>query len=110
MPDNNLNGYVSYVRDTFLGSEGEYAKQIQDLNQNSIEGLSEYHSEMLYKLAKQMMDEVEYTDKFNWEDMEQVEVQIIALLSAIKDVTLRKELILTPDYEEEKSYTLRRRR
>ncbi len=42
--------------------------------------------------------------------MEQVEVQIIALLSAIKDVTLRKELILTPDYEEEKSYTLGRRR
>lgn len=107
--DNNMSSYASFIRDTFLEAEGDYARQIQQEKKASIETLTEVDGAILADAAKHFMDLVEY-GCVDYEAMEQLEIELIKLVSAIKDVTLRRELVLTPDFQEEYEHTLSRGR
>lgn len=107
--DNNMSSYASFIRETFLEAEGDYARQIQQEEKTNIESLTEVDGAILADAAKQFMDLVEY-GCVDYEAMERLEIEIIKLVSAIKDVTLRKKLVLTPDNQEEYKHTLSRSR
>lgn len=105
MYDNNLDAEASHLRDTFFNAEREYVlhllknptirEMIIDLNVN-FNG----NSKPLFEEAQKLIDDVDY-GKIADEDMEKVEQKLTVLLAAIQDKTLRKELILLPDYNEE---------
>lgn len=103
MYDNNLNPEASHLRDVFLNAEREYVMELlKDPNiRNKICSLNhEINSETLFEIAQGLIDDVEF-GRVPESEMSKVEGQITVVLAAIRDYTLRKELVLTPDYQED---------
>ena len=104
MEDNNMSAEASYLRDTFLTAEREYVlfllkdKKIRNL----IEELNMYDGKELFKVAQKLVDDVEM-GIIPEEQMEIIEKQLIVLLAAIRDLTLRKKLVLHPSHQDKQS-------
>ena len=105
MEGNNMSAEASHLRDTFLNAEREYVlfllkdKQVKKL----INELNLYDGKKLFRTAQKLVNDVEM-GLIPEEEMELVEKQLIVLLAAIKDITLRKVLIRIPNYEDEQSH------
>ncbi len=105
MEDNNMSAEASYLRDTFLTAEKEYVlfllkdKKIRNL----IGELNKYDGKELFRTAQKLVNDVEM-GLIPEEQMETVEKQLIVLLAAIRDLTLRKKLVLHPSHQDEQSH------
>lgn len=94
----NMNPEASYLRDAYLEAEKDYVKELlkQDAVREMIEDLNNYYdANTLYNVAKSLTDRVE-SGLASDEEMEEIELKLIVVLAAIKDVNFRKELLLTP--------------
>lgn len=105
MYDNNLSRDASHLRDTFINAEREYVLELlkNDKIRESIIDLNctfNMDAKPLFDAAQKLVNDVD-NGLVKDEDMERIEQQLIIILAAIQDKTLRRELILTMDYDDE---------
>ena len=86
MKDNNINGKVAFLRDTFLDAEKEYLEELikQPKYKDFIEHLNRYSSKDLSLEAIKRVSDIE-TGKVKEEDLERVETEITLILASIQD-------------------------
>ena len=93
LEDNNINGRIAHLRDTFLAAEREYVMEIlkdKEVRQLIIDK-NLFDGTTLYQNAQNIIDQVE-NNLIPYEKMETYEMVLIVLLAAIQDKVLRKEL------------------
>ena len=103
----NVNGEISYLRDTFLSAEFDYASVILDIDllQKYVSVNNEISPEILYQEAMDLIEKVEL-NLIPEEKMKKVEQTLIVLLAAIQD----KRLIRVLTYEETEERPIKRGR
>ena len=91
MEDNNINGNVSFLRDTFLNAEKEYLEELkkQPKYKDFIQYLNRYSSKDLYLESIKRISNIE-TGRVKEEDLEKVETEITLLLASIQDCVREK--------------------
>ena len=84
MNENNINGKIAFLRDTFLKAEKDYLEELikEPKYKNFIEDLNKYNSkELSLEAVKRKVKE---------EDLEKVETEITLLLASIQDCVREK--------------------
>lgn len=84
MNENNINGKIAFLRDTFLKAEKDYLEELikEPKYKNFIENLNKYNSkELSLEAVKRKVKE---------EDLEKVETEITLLLASIQDCVREK--------------------
>ena len=91
MEDNNINGKVAFLRDTFLNAEKEYLEELkkQPKYKDLIQHLNRYSSKSLSLEATKRISDIE-TGRVKEEDLERVETEITLLLASIQDCVREK--------------------
>ena len=86
MEDNNINGKVAFLRDTFLDAEKEYLEELikQPKYKAFIEHLNRCSSKDLSLEAVKRVSDIE-TGRVKEEDLERTETEIALLLASIQD-------------------------
>ena len=98
--DNNINGTIAHLRDTFLDVEREYVMEVLN-NEEILEKIREFNirnAEELYAIAQYIIEKVD-NNLIPYNEMYKYEQILIVLLSAIQDETLSKQKILLPSKE-----------
>ena len=93
MEGKNINGYVAYVRDEYLGAVESLLKRIEVQPQYTdiIEQLNKRNTGDLFKTAMKLIEDVD-TGKVKDENMEDAELLITLVLASIQDkVRIRDE-------------------
>jgi hypothetical protein len=100
----NVDGEIAHLRDTFLKAEYDYLKALIQVpkNRDFVVNALGYPPDLLYDEAQKRIDSIE-NGEVEESKLETVEAEITLLLASIKDKILLKRLVLTPDFEEEKS-------
>lgn len=103
MKDNNVNGKIAFLRDTFLDAEKEYLEELikQPEYRDFIEHLNRHNSESLCLEAVKRITDIE-TGKVKEEDLESVETEITLLLASIQDLVrerIERERTIEDDFE-----------
>ena len=90
---------IFYTRDYFLDAEGSFPEALRnssELFSKAIEHLREkYTNEELYEKCEEIMERVE-TGQIKQENMQEIEIDLTLLFTAIKEKELIKKLIKTP--------------
>ena len=84
MNENNINGKIAFLRDTFLKAEKDYLEELikEPKYKNFIENLNKYNSkELSLEAVKRKVKE---------EDLEKVETEITLLLASIQECVREK--------------------
>ena len=91
MEDNNINGNIAFLRDTFLNAEKEYLKELmKDEKYKAFEKkLNKYRAKELSLEAIKRISDIE-TGRVKEENLERVETEITLLLLAIQDCVREK--------------------
>ena len=91
MEDNNINGNIAFLRDTFLNAEKEYLKELMkdEKYKTFVKKLNKYRAKELSLEAIKRISDIE-TGKVKDEDLERVETEITLLLAAIQDCVREK--------------------
>ena len=86
MEDNNINGKVAFLRDTFLNAEKEYLEELikEPKYKDFIQHLNRYSSKDLSLEAIKRISDIE-TGRVKEEDLGRVETEITLLLASIQD-------------------------
>lgn len=92
MNENNINGKIAFLRDTFLKAEKDYLEELikEPKYKNFIEDLNKYNSKELSLEAVKRISAIE-SGKVKEEDLEKVETEITLLLAQFK-IALEKKL------------------
>jgi len=103
---NNYNGEIAHIRDAFLSSEKEYLTALATIPEFSeyVYNLSQYDSDILFNEATKLMHQIETGCFVNEEDLENAELQLMAIFASINDAVRVKILELLPDYTQEQSH------
>lgn len=93
MNENNINGKIAFLRDTFLKAEKDYLEELikKPKYKNFIEDLNKYNSKELSLEAVKRISAIE-SGKVKEEDLEKVETEITLLLASIQDCIREKIL------------------
>lgn len=97
LEDNNIDGKVAHLRDTFLAAEREYVMELlkdEEIQQKIIK-YNILNGEQLYAVAQDIIEKAD-NNLIPYEEMEKQEKILTILLSAIQDKVLRKKLIYLP--------------
>ncbi len=90
---------IFYTRDYFLDAEGFFPEALRnssELFNESVEYLREkYTNEELYEKCEEIMEKVE-TGQVKQEQMQEIEIDLTLLFTAIKEKELIKKLIKMP--------------
>ncbi len=91
MNENNINGKINFLRDTFLKAEKDYLEELikEPKYKNFIEDLNKYNSKELSLEAVKRISAIE-SGKVKEEDLEKVETEITLLLASIQDCVREK--------------------
>ena len=91
MNENNINGKIAFLRDTFLKAEKDYLEELikKPKYKNFIEDLNKYNSKELSLEAVKRISAIE-SGKVKEEDLEKVETEITLLLASIQDCIREK--------------------
>ena len=91
MEDNNINGKVAFLRDTFLNAEKEYLEELikEPKYKDFIQHLNRYSSKDLSLEAIKRISDIE-TGRVKEEDLGRVETEITLLLASIQDCVREK--------------------
>ena len=91
MEDNNINGNIAFLRDTFLNAEKEYLKELMkdEKYKTFVKKLNKYRAKELSLEAIKRISDIE-TGKVKDENLERVETEITLLLAAIQDCVREK--------------------
>ena len=91
MNENNINGKIAFLRDTFLKAEKDYLEELikEPKYKNFIEDLNKYNSKELSLKAVKRISAIE-SGKVKEEDLEKVETEITLLLASIQDCVREK--------------------
>lgn len=94
---NNISGRIADLRDTYLEAEKDYVVELlkSERVKNLIKEYNFENSNELFKAAEKIIFKVE-NNLIPEEKMEEVEIVLTILLSAIYDKVLVNELIYTP--------------
>ena len=84
MNQNNINGKIAFLRDTFLKAENDYLEELikEPKYKNFIEDLNKYNSKELSLEAVKRISAIE-SGKVKEEDLEKMETEITLLLASI---------------------------
>ena len=91
MEDNNINGKIAFLRDTFLNAEKEYLEELikEPKYKDFIQYSNRYNSQYLSLEAMKRISDIE-TGKVKEKDLERVEKEITLLLASIQDCVREK--------------------
>ncbi len=91
MNENNINGKIAFLRDTFLKAEKDYLEELikEPKYKNFIEDLNKYNSKELSLETVKRISAIE-SGKVKEEDLEKVETEITLLLASIQDCVREK--------------------
>ena len=91
MEDNNINGKVAFLRDTFLNAEKEYLEELvkEPKYKDFIQHLNGYCSKALYLEVIKRISDIE-TGRVKEETLGRVETEITLLLASIQDCVREK--------------------
>ena len=91
MEDNNINGNIAFLRDTFLNAEKEYLKELMkdEKYKTFVKKLNKYRAKELSLEAIKRISDIE-TGRVKEENLERVETEITLLLLAIQDCVREK--------------------
>lgn len=91
MEDNNINGNIAFLRDSFLNAEKEYLKELMkdEKYQAFVKKLNKYRAKELSLEAIKRISDIE-TGRVKEENLERVETEITLLLLAIQDCVREK--------------------
>ncbi len=107
MEENNINGKIAFLRDTFLEAEKEYVEELikQPKYKEFVENLNRYSSKDLsFEAIKKILD-IE-TGRVKEKDLERVETEITLLLASIQDCVREKVKERVKESEEEEEEEL----
>ena len=91
MEDNNINGNIAFLRDSFLNAEKEYLKELMkdEKYKAFVKKLNKYRAKELSLEAIKRISDIE-TGRVKEENLERVETEITLLLLAIQDCVREK--------------------
>ena len=91
MEDNNINGNIAFLRDSFLNAEKEYLKELMkdEKYKAFVKKLNKYRAKELSLEAINRISDIE-TGRVKEENLERVETEITLLLLAIQDCVREK--------------------
>ena len=86
MEDNNLDGKIAYLRDTFLKAQKEYLDELMKQSEwkKYVEALNKLDAKKLAVFALRRIESIE-NGEVKEEDLESVETEITLVLAAIQD-------------------------
>jgi len=98
----NMSEDISHLRDTFLSAERDYAHELLKYQgvRETIQEINQQPTTLLFEKAKSIVEQVELGQVPD-EEMDKTELHLFLLLGSIQDRVLKKDLVLTPSFDNE---------